>query len=425
MIRRRPEFFEEARAECGDLFVLDIGLDELVVIGDAFHAEEVLVKQAKYFDKGGNMWAQLRKYTGQGLAFSEGELWRKQRRLMNPQFRRKRIQGFREVMAVTIDELVVELDEQAAHGQTFDVSTWTAKLLGTLTTRLLFGCELEAETFERLRDAFGTVLGSFMLGAVTGALPSWMPVPGVGRLKAAMGVVHEIILELIAERRRSGAVGADLLSMLAHAAGEDGAMSDRQLLDEIVVLYTAGYETTAQALAWTMTALADQPEVVATLQARLDACEDDLAEPFLDATFREGLRLFPSAPLLPRRVVEDVTLGGYEVPAGRQVLVLPWLIHRNPAHWSEPERFDPARFLDGRQRPRLSWMPFGAGQRQCIGMGLAMMEGKLALAAMLRRFTPRPADRPSEPVFAGTLGSADGVWVRLASRTNTNSSQSV
>lgn len=418
VVRRRPEFFERAQAQCGALFVLDLGVDELVVVGDALLAEEVLHRRVEHFDKGGNMWDLVRERIGQGLTFSEGELWRRQRRLLSHEFRRSRVQAFRAVIAETVDEHLGQLDQlgQLGSGEAIDLSQWSERLLASMTARVLLGGELDLDTFERLRAAFSTLLGSFMLGAVTGALPRWVPVPGAGRLESATRTIHEIILAMIAERRRTGATGQDLLSTLVRATEADGPMSDQQLLDEIIVLYVAGYETTASALAWTTKTLADQPELVAELQGQLDASEDPTALPLLDATFREGLRMYAPAPFLPRRAARDEVLGGYAIPAGRQLLVMPWLIHHNPRYWLSPARFDPRRHLGEQDRPRLAWMPFGAGRRVCIGMGLGMLEGTLALAGLLRRFTPRPAGRPSQPMFAGTLGSADGVWVRLERR---------
>lgn len=413
----RFDYLDRAREQCGDIFVLDLGINEIVVVADPHAVEDIFVHRSKSFSKGGGFWEQGRLAVGNGLALSEGELWRRQRRLMNPEFRRARIAGFRTIIAATVDELLVDLEREAGRGEAFDISVWTAKLLSTLTVRILFGSELNNATFVRLRDALGDLLDGVLAGVVTRSLPPWVPVPGGARFEAARQTVDEIVLGVIAERRRSGDSHEDLLNMLLHAADDDGTMSDQQLRDEVVITYIAGYETTAWALAWGLRLLAEHPALVGELQAALaDEAQDPLALPLLDATFREILRLYPSAPFLPRRALEDEQLLGYRIPVGTDVVVLPWLVHRNPKYWAEPTRFDPRRHLDGSERPRMAWMPFGGGQRLCIGMGLATMEAGLTLGALLRRFTPLPAMRRSEPRLSATLGSRDGVWIRLARR---------
>jgi cytochrome P450 len=417
LLRGRFEFLDRAREQCGDIFLLDLGVTQVVVVSDPLAAEAIFVDRSKNFCKGGGFWEQARAGLGNGLAFSEGELWRRQRRLMNPEFRRAKIAGFRATIERTVDELLAELEPEVARGQAFDVSPWTGRLLATLTVRILFGdSDLDRETFTRLRDALQDVVDGMLAGVVTRSLPAWLPVPGAARFEAARAAIDEIVLGLIGKRRRSGGSDADLLGMLLHAADDEGAMSDQQLRDEIVITYAAGYETTAWALAWGLKELGEHPPLVAELQAELDQGRDPLEFPLLDATFREILRMYPSAPFLPRRAVEDEQLLGYQIPAGTDVVVLPWLVHRNPKYWPEPSRFDPRRHLEPGDRPRMAWMPFGGGQRLCIGMGLAMMEASLALAALLRRFTPIPPQRQSDPRLSATLSSRDGVWIRLAKR---------
>jgi cytochrome P450 len=418
LVHERLAFLDRARARCGDVFSVDLGVDDLVIVADPEVAEDILIHRSKHFDKGGAFWEGAREAVGNGLAFSEGELWRRQRRLMNPEFRRERIAGFRATIRATVEELLRELEGPAARREALDISAWTSKLLATLTVRILFGGELNPHTFDRLRDAFGVVLDRMMSGLVTRQLPAWLPVPGAARFDAARETLDELILAVIAERRASPREGDDLLGMLLTAADDEGKMSDRQLRDEVVVTFIAGYETTAWALAWGLMLLAERPATVAELQAEIDAHEDMLAVPLLDATVREILRLYPSAPLIPRRATVDEELLGHRIPAGSVVMVSPWLIHRNPKVWPDPLRFDPHRHLEDVKRPKLAWMPFGAGQRLCIGMGLALMEANLALGMLLLRFTPAPVPgrKRAEPRLSTTLSTTDGVWIRLAPR---------
>lgn len=417
LLLKRYEFLERARERCGDVFAVDLGISKIVVVSDPGAAEEVLVQRSKNFDKGDEIFEGAREAIGNGLALSEGTLWRRQRRLMNPAFRNERVAGLRTSITEIIEQMLGELGRPSAT-ETFDVSVWTSKLLATLTVRLLLGSELDPNTFAELRDALGVMLAGFLAGVVTRRIPRWVPIPGAARFEAARQTVDRIVLGVIAERRASSQTGEDLLGMLLAATDDEGTMSDQQLRDEVIITYIAGYDTTAWTLAWGLMLLAESPRVVADLQAELDAHEDLVSAPLLDATIREVMRLYPAAPLLSRRACVDETLLGYRIPAGTTVLVMPWLIHRNPRFWRDPLRFDPRRHLEPAERPRLAWMPFGAGQRTCIGKGLAMMEAKLALGMLLQRFTPLPGrnGRRSEPRLASTLAARDGVWIRLAER---------
>lgn len=418
LLWQRFDFLERAREQHGDIFRLDLGVREVVVVADPGVAEEILVSGAKLFDKGDEPWTTGREVIGNGLILSEGDLWRRQRRLMNPEFRRERIAGLRVTIESTVDELLDELARLSAGGATIDISSWTANLLATLTVRLLIGGKLEADTFARFSGALTVVLDGLLAGIVIRKLPSWLPVPGAARLEHARRTIGEIIMDMIAKRRALAEPGDDLLGMLLAASDDDGVMSDQQLRDEVVVAYIAGYETSACALAWGLMLLAEHAEIVAQLQTAVDETDDLMSIPLLDASVREILRLYPSAPLIPRRAVAGAQLLGHSVPAGTTVLVSPWLIHRNPNVWPDPTRFDPRRHLDASGRPRLAWMPFGAGQRVCIGQGLAMMEANLILGRLLRRFTPLPGrgHRPAQPRLSTSLSSRAGVWIRLNAR---------
>lgn len=419
LLTGRYAFLERARDSCGGIFELDLGLSSVTVICDPYLAEEVLIQRPQHFDKGEAFWEGGREWFGNGLILSEGEHWRRQRRLMNPGFRRERIASFEATIAATIEEQIHLLEGPATRGQAIDFCSWSSPLIATLAARLLLGSEPDQQVFAAFSEAVSVLFSELLSGMVTRKLPRWIPVPGIARAEAARATIDAIVLELIAERRANPASGGtDLLSMLISATDERGAMSDEDLRDEIVVIYIAGYETTAAALAWMMRLLADVPELVGELQAALDRGEDPGELALLDACVRESLRLYPPALVLPRRAAVDEELGGYRIAAGSSVAVVPWLIQRNPEFWPEPTRFDPSRHLDGPARPRLAWMPFGAGQRTCIGKGLAMMELRAALASVLRRYTPRPAPDcpPAEPRMTPTLSPRNGVWLRLEPR---------
>lgn len=415
---RQFDFFDEARERCGDIFEVDVGLTKIVIVAAPELAAEVLLDRPKNFDKGEEFWEGVRDLLGNGLPVSDGEFWRRQRRLMNPQFRRDRIAGFTETIHATVDELVRELDGPAARGETVEISEWAAKLLATLTLRLLFGAEFDVGHLDDLRAALTVMLDQIISGMVVRKLPSWVPVAGAGAFEQARQVIDDQVLGIIAERRRSAATGEDLLGLLLAATDEGDSMTDQQLRDEVVSVYLAGFETTAWTLSWALWVLADHQEVVRALQAELDGEDDPLKIPLLRATVDEVTRLYPSAPFLPRRATVDESLGGHPIPAGTTVVFSPWLIHRNPAVWPDPLRFDPSRHLgEHPERHRLALMPFGAGQRICIGKGLAQLEANIALGAVLRRFTPLPGAGPrAQPRLSTTLRSRDGIRIRLRPR---------
>jgi cytochrome P450 len=411
------EFLDRAHACCGDLFVVDLKVNELVAVASPEAAERVLVSESKNYDKGAEFWELGRDALGNGLALSDGDLWRRQRRLMNPAFRMQRLKGLRQVIEEVVEHKVAELEVLAAEGD-LDISRWTSDVLSTLTGRLLIGSSIPGPDFDRFKDALQILTASAITGFVTKKLPSWLPLPGSAKFQQAKTFVSETVLKIIDERRASGRDDNDLLGMLLVATDDDGTMSNDQLRDEVVVTYIAGYETTAWALAWGLRLLARHPEILQEVQDSLRRHRDPLENPVLRCNFMEMLRLYPSAPLLPRRAVVDGVLDGYRIPKDTTVVVLPWLIHRNPRIWDHPLEFDPKRHLDDHDRHRLSWMPFGAGQRLCVGKGLAMMEAQIILDRVLRKFRPATSQKHElvEPKFSATLSSPIGVWVRMLPR---------
>lgn len=230
---------------------------------------------------------------------------------------------------------------------------------------------------------------------------------------------YERALALIVERRRHPGRYDDFLGVMVEATDEIGSMSNQQLVDEAMTFYVAGYETTAHTLAWALWLVASHPRIRDELQAELDGGSDD--GPLLRACIQEGLRLYPAAPFVVRYPVADDEIDGLRVSAGMPVVVSPWLIQRNPELWPRPHEFDPRRFMDPElvaRRPRLAWIPFGAGQRVCIGKALAMLELEETLRRVLRRFTPTVAEDhpPPKPKLSTTMRSSTGIFLRMQPR---------
>ena len=393
VIRGHYRFLEQTFATQGPIFELDLGLLEALVVGDAEAAEDIFVKKARNYDKGGDFWDSLRDLLGDGIGASEGELWRRQHKLMQPGFRRSAIDGYRPM----IDDTIRSALDDLTLDEPLDVARWCDDLLSLLTVRILLGSDAPLSLIRQVRESMSILFATALPEMVLRKLPRWLPRPGRARLKRARKLVDDTLMAIIADKRRRGA-GDDLLGSLIHATDEDGAMSDEQLRAEAIFLYTAGYETTGASLAWTLLLLARHPALLAELQAELDTSTDDRT--LLRACIQEGLRLYPPGAIIPRRAVADDVLGGHAVKADTLIFVCPWLIHRDPRWWPQPHDFDPARFLDGESspsRPRLAWSPFGAGQRICLGKGLALLELERALELIVTRFTPAPADDGPAP----------------------------
>jgi cytochrome P450 len=259
-------------------------------------------------------------------------------------------------------------------------------------------------------------------------IPDRIPTPGNLRYRAAIRMIDAFIQRIIDERRREAGDRGDLLSMLLSARDEDGSsMTDRQVRDESVTLFLAGHETTAIALSWVWMLLSQHPDADARLAEELRLVLDGRAPTAADlprltytqAIVQEGLRLYPPAWVIGRESVAECDIGGYRMPAGTTVFVSPWVMHRDARYYDRPEAFFPERWLDdSRSRlPRYAYLPFGAGQRLCIGNGFAMTEATMLLAALARRF--RPSLNSAErivPFPTITLRPSVPMWMTLKAR---------
>jgi cytochrome P450 len=265
--------------------------------------------------------------------------------------------------------------------------------------RTLFGAEVAGEADE-IDEAFSLIMGQFqrLLMPFSEYLDR-LPLPSNKRIERAVARLDATIFRMIAERRASGEVGDDLLSMLLAARDDEGdgtGMSDRQLRDEAMTIFLAGHETTANALTWTWYLLSQHPEVERLLHDEVDrvlggraATVTDLGElKYCESVFAEAMRLYPPAWAVGRQALEDFAAGEFVVPAGTMVLMSQWVVHRDERFWPDPTRFDPGRWTPEARaaRPKFSYFPFGGGARVCIGEPFAWMEGVLLLATIAQRW---------------------------------------
>lgn len=403
----------EAAAAYGDATRIPLGPKTLYVFNDPASAKHVLADNAANYHKGIGL-VQARRALGNGLLTSEDELWRTQRKVIQPAFQAKRIAAQAGIVADEAARLVARLRQQAGAGPVDVLAEMTGLTLGVLGAGLLAA---DLGRFESIGDSFEAVQDQAMADMVTlGAVPLWLPLPGHLRFRSSRRYLTKVVDRLVADRRAQPAgTGDDVLSRLvASVAGRpDRTAVRRQVRDELVTLLLAGYETTASTLGWTFHLLGAHPDVAERVRAeaghvlgeRLPEYDDLRRLPYTTMVVQEVMRLYPPVWILPRVAQGPDTVGGYPVPAGADVLICPYTMHRHPGLWQDPLRFDPGRFDPERaaDRPRYAYIPFGGGPRFCIGSNLGMMEAIFVIAMVVRelRLAPVPGHRAvPEPMLS-------------------------
>ncbi len=397
-------FFSALARRYGDISYVHTASERLCLLVHPQQVKDVLVTHQKVFHKGRALEL-ARRLLGEGLLTSEEQVHLRQRRLMQPAFHRDRIASYATVMSESADRLQASWRD----GDTFDVSRDMMRLTLGIVGRTLFDADVESEA-RRVGQALTAVLDSFWLTM----LPlidvlEWLPIPALRRAKAARAELDRIIYAMIEERRRHPRDRGDLLSMLLMAQDDEGdgrGMTDRQVRDEAMTLFLAGHETTANALSWMWYLVARAPEVEAewhreldrVLAGRLPSLADLPQLSFTERIVTEAMRLFPPAWIIGRRALEPYPVGGYVLPARTVVLVSPYLVHRDPRFFPQPDRFMPERWTAEFKAalPPFAYFPFGGGTRRCIGESFAMMELTLIAATIASKWRFRLV--PGHPV---------------------------
>lgn len=419
----RRDQFEALRRwqrDYGGVFQLEIAGVNVVVAADANSAAEMLVERHRSFARGGPLYEPLVRLFGRSMLTSEGDIWRTRRRAVQPRFRQQAVGA----MLDHIDRTLADVVDPLRPGP-INIEDLTGRIAMSVALRVMFGEGLDDQRFDTLANAIDHAVRRIMFGWVTNRLPRWLPLPGRGSYRRALATIDEAVGAMIDARRATGELGNDFLGMLLHMA-DDGTIETADIRNEAVTLVVAGYETTATAMSWAFYELARHPEQLARARAEADAALTDGSAPdigklsFTVRCFKEALRMYPSGIWLPRTTVEDSELAGYPIKAGTSVLCSTYLVHHDPHAWDEPERFNPERFADDTSQPRnrFAFMPFGLGPHMCVGLHLAMVEGPLAIARVLRRFdiAPIPGREPI-PKISTTLATKDGIWLQLSPRT--------
>lgn len=398
-----PTFLLNLALEYGEITHFRILHYPLILLADSDLIRDVLVTNSAHFQKSPLDKKILSKFLGNGLLTSEGDFHQRQRRLAQPAFHHHRIKTYAEVMV----DYALHVSAAWVSGETRDIAADMMRLTMYIVAKTLFdadGLATSGETAETVGHAIHDLQKvsntDFRRGFV---VPDWIPTPNNRRRKQAVTIYGTTIEQIIALRRASDGGGqitdtGDLLSMLMLARDEDGsAMTDHQLQDEVATLFAAGHETTSNALSWTWYLLAQHPAIEAKLHQELDTVlhgrpptMEDLKElPYTLMIIKEALRLYPPAWILNGRVpLTDIEIGGYPVPKDTDIMISPYVMHRLPHHFPEPEKFKPERWTPGAEKalPRFAYMPFGGGPHICIGNSFAMMEAHLILATIAQQY---------------------------------------
>jgi len=405
-----------------------IGPQGFVLVTDPTSAHKILVENARAYDKQTRGYERLRLLLGNGLLTSEGAFWLRQRRIAQPAFHRDRIAGFADTMVSMTNDMLEKWDETAREGRVVDVA---AEMM-TLTLRIVGKTLLSTDVGE-LANEVGPALTVALErtdALITEMVPfadKW-PTAENRAYWRARDTLNGIVTSIIAERR-AGEEKPDLLSMLMAAKDEETGeqMTDAQLRDEIMTMFLAGHETTANLLAWTFFLLDGHDDVTRRLvdEVRAAAPDRDLGmrdlakTPYLAAVVDESLRLYPPAWMVARNSTEDAELGGYFVPKGTYHLVNIYGLHRLTSVWRDADKFLPERFLDdGKKRvPPGAYIPFIEGPRMCIGKSFALMEAQLLLGNIVKRFVVERTTKERIGLHpAITLRPKGGIPARLTAR---------
>jgi cytochrome P450 len=390
---------------------------------------QVLQENVKNYTKDHISYGMVRWIVGNGLVSSQGSFWLRQRRLAQPAFHRQRVAAMGRQMTEATREMMERWEAHAASGEPLGIVQEMMQLTLRIVGDALFGTQVNAQA-SKIGHAFDVVSEQFVTRFRTfRILPPVLPTRYDRELRTAIQTMERVVYDLIAERRRRNEDTGDLLSMFMLARDEETGeqMDDKQLRDEVLTMLLAGHETTATTLSWVWAMLEQHPEVEAKLHAELDevlggrlpGVEDLPRLHYTRMVVDETLRLFPPVYVLSRDVKQDDVIGGYRIRAGTAVDISPWLTHRHPEFWEEPEAFRPERFSPEQvaRRPRFAYFPFSGGPRQCIGNGFALMEAQLILASVAQHFQLRAtADSPPVPEPLVTLRPKGGLTMRLQRR---------
>jgi len=424
--RDRIGYITDAKNTHGNVVKFNWGIFPILLINEPDLIQQVLVTEAHNFTKG-PILTNNRAFFGHGLLSSEGNYWKRQRKLASPAFSSKRLEEYAQIMV----EHGAAMLEHWHGGQIVEIQQEMTKLTLGITTKTFFDSEINAydQDLENTINTLEESLAQRINNIPMLMLPDWLPFPTNIRLRAAIKKLDKVIYGLINERRNKKDTHKDLLSLLIAAQDEDdgSVMSDRQIRDEVFTLFFAGHETTALALTWTLWFIAEHPlveqqlveELARVLNGRHPTAADYWSLRYTEKVVKESMRLRPPAWALGRRAIKDCIIGGLEIKKGTAILISQWLMHHDERYFKNAKKFDPDRwssnFTD--TLPKFAYFPFGGGPRICIGNGFAMMETVLLIAMIMQQYRLNHIHGQSvELLPAVTLRATHGIKMALSKR---------
>jgi cytochrome P450 len=419
--RDMPQTLIDVSRQHGGVTRLRVGPASMYLVSDGELIVELIAKRAGELRKSNRTRQSLGGHLGRGLITLEGSEHRRHRRLMQPVMHTQAVAA----QAQTMVDLAVRRVRSWPDGSIQELHAEMADLTLRIVCSALFHIEDDAERLVEAVHDFARSLNVVVRRAFP--IPAWVPTSGNRRRRDTVRRVDRYVYDLIRRRRAAGGDGGDLLSLLVSAQTEDGhpGLSDVEVRDELMTMFFAGHETSAAALTWAFYLLDRHPMVAAAVRDEVAAVVGhgtptmaDLGRlPLLGRVVKETLRLYPPAWVFDRSPLRDVVVGGYTIPKGANVLLSPWVVHRDPEIWPEPDEFRPDRFADDAAPPRTAYLPFGDGPRICLGNRFAEAEIALVLATILPRADLSCVDgAPARPEGDATLRPRGGLRMRVSHR---------
>ena len=410
-------FCLEAQQEHGDIVHFRVGFMDWFLLCHPDHIYDVLQGRADKFWKAKLNKRIFDKFLGNGILSADGEFWKKNQKMVRPGFHKERIEAYARLMVSLTEEMIDGFEE----GQSIDMFHNMTELTLAIVAKCLFDADVRGDAADV--GEYMVTINDVLIEHIHAPIPvpRWWPTASNRRKIRAIDDMRGVIRRIISERRESEEDRGDLLSMLVFAQDEDGeGMSPKQLEDEAMTLFFAGHETTALTLTWLWYLVAKNPEVCAKLQDEVDRVlqgrepsVDDLREMvYLDKVVKEGMRILPSVWTFMRQPVEDVEVGGHLLNKGANIFISPFVTHRDPRWFPDPEVFKPERWTKDfiKALPKGAYIPFSMGPRVCLGKQFALMEARLILARLVQRLDPDvPADYEPELMPQLALRPKDGM----------------
>jgi len=415
----------EKLAKLGDTTFIKFGPFPGYLFNHPDDVRDILVTKNASMHKPNVTKQAVKDISGENLFSSDGDYWKTQRKLIAPAFHTQRIREYADIM---VDYALAMVNRWQADS-VYDMYHEMTDVTMNIVVKTLFDVDITTDTSE-LGSAMNTVfqIADNRIKRVI-QIPIWIPTAENRELTRVISIIKSRLNRIIQERRESGEDRGDLLSMLLMAQDEETGlgMTDEQVYHEVIALFAAGHETTANTITWTLLLLAQNPEILQNLREEIDtvlgnrrATMDDLRHlPYTEMVIKESMRLYPTAWGITRQTIEPVEVGGHQLKKNALVMVAPWTLHRDERWWDNPEEFRPERFSPENEANivKYSYIPFGGGPRVCIGNAFAMMEAQLVLATILQhRELQLVSDLPVQPDRVFTLRPKGGLQMRVTKR---------